>query len=173
MAEGVTERDLVILEEQLGRRPRGVRAIERRCPAGHPQVIRVYPLIDEKPFPTLFWLTCPSLIGQIARLEHQGWIERLEQLIERDPELRARYLRDHRAYIEERWRELSPEDREWVIERGLAPVFRERGIGGLRDRTKVKCLHLHYAHHQARGENVIGEWLVEHFEIVECPAEGS
>ena len=171
MADRVTERDLAILEEQLGRSPRGVRAIERRCSAGHPQVIRVYPLLDGKPFPTLYWLTCPSLIKQIARLEHQGWIERLERRMERAPEMRARYFESHRAYIEERWRELSEGDRQWVIERGLEPIFEERGIGGLRDWTKVKCLHLHYAHYQARGENVIGAFLVESFQITECPAE--
>jgi len=163
----VTEAELEVLAEQLGRRPRGVRAIERYCPAGHPQVIRVYPLIDGNPFPTLFWLTCPELIKQLTRLEYEGVIEALERLIERDPRFRARYHQNHRDYIEERWKELNEHDRRWVEEQGLSAVFKERGIGGLRNWDAVKCLHMHYAHHKARA-NVIGEWLESRFDLREC-----
>jgi len=93
----VSERDLKVLKEQLGRPPRGVLAIERRCPAGHPQVIRVYPLIDGEPFPTLFWLTCPEIVKQISRLEHESWIRKLEERIARDPEFRRRYHEAHKG----------------------------------------------------------------------------
>ncbi len=163
----ISPRDLQLLLEQLGRYPRGLRAVERYCPAGHPQVIRVYPLIDEEPFPTLFWLSCPVLVRQISRLEHEGWIEKLERLIQQDQNLRARYHENHRAYIEERWAQLTARDRRWIFERGLAPLFRERGIGGLQDWDRVKCLHMHYAHHRAR-KNVLGEWMEKHFELKEC-----
>lgn len=163
----VSQQDLKILKEQLGRPARGVRAIERYCPAGHPQVIRVYPLAGGKPFPTLFWLSCPSLVQQISHLEYQGWIERIERYILEDPKFRARYHQDHRAYIEERWKELTERDRHWIKEQGLESVFLRRGIGGLKDWDKVKCLHMHYAHHRVR-ENVIGQWLEEHCEIIEC-----
>lgn len=164
----VSEHDLRVIEEQLGRRPRGVLAVEHRCPASHPQVIRVYPLIEGKPFPTLFWLTCPEVVRQISRLEHEGWIERLEELIQSDPELRRRYHESHRAYIRERWEALSEEDRRWVEAHGLLEVFQGRGIGGLRNWDRVKCLHMHYAHYQARGENPIGKWIEERFPIREC-----
>jgi hypothetical protein len=167
-SRGVDERDLRVIEEQLGRRPRGVLAVERRCPAGHPQVIKVYPLLGEEPFPTLFWLTCPEIVRQISRLEHEGWIERLEELIQSDPELRRRYHESHRAYLRERWETLLEPDRRWIEEHGLLEVFQKRGIGGLRDWDRVKCLHMHYAHHKARGNNPIGEWIEEHFEIREC-----
>ncbi|OGF55685.1 MAG: hypothetical protein A2Z21_01620 [Candidatus Fraserbacteria bacterium RBG_16_55_9] len=166
----VSEYEMKILAEQLGRLPREVRAIERYCPLGHPQVIRVYPLIGEKPFPTLFWLTCPSLIQQISRLEYQGVIEIVERLVQVDVSFRARYHKDHRTYITERWAELSEDDRRWVEAKGLRLVFMERGIGGVRDWDTVKCLHMHYAHHQAR-ENVIGRWLDDHYAIVECQAK--
>jgi len=164
----VSKDDLQRIEEQLGRRPRGVLSVERRCPAGHPQVIKVYPLIEKEPFPTLFWLTCPRIIQQISRLEHEGWIERLEELLQADPELRRRYHAGHRAYIRERWETLTERDRRWIEEQGLLEVFQERGIGGLRDWDAVKCLHMHYAHHKARGENPIGEWVEKRFGIREC-----
>ena len=164
----VSERDLQALEAQLGRPPRGVLAIERRCPAGHPQVIRVYPLIDGEPFPTLFWLTCPEIVKQISHLEHESWIRKLEERIARDPEFRRRYHEAHKAYIEERWRQLTERDRRRIEEQGLSDVFRKRGIGGLKSWDAVKCLHMHYAHFKARGQNPIGAWIEARFEIREC-----
>ena len=78
-AAGVSGEDLSMLESQLGRKPSGVLRVERYCPAGHPQVIRYYPLSLSpeaevlSPFPTLFWLTCPSLIRQVSEFESYGW----------------------------------------------------------------------------------------------------
>lgn len=168
------ERDLRIIAQQIGREPRGVLSVERRCRWGFPQVIKVYPLLREGPrweiFPTLFWLTCPTLIKQLARLEHQGYIEKLEQLIAEDRRLGKGYHRNHREYIEERWATLTEDDRRFVEERGLAEALKRRGIGGIADWDKVKCLHLHYAHHLARG-NVIGRWLEAHHDLKECPPE--
>ena len=43
-AADASEDDLDMLETQLGRRPTGVLEVEVYCPAGHPQVIRYYPL---------------------------------------------------------------------------------------------------------------------------------
>jgi hypothetical protein len=163
----IAPHEMQILEQQLGRPPRGVRAIERFCPAGHPQVIRVYPLIDAKPFPTLFWLSCPSLVQQISRLEYRGVITTLEQLIQDDASFRADYHKNHRAYVQERWEQLSPEDCLWVQTQGLRSAFLTRGIGGLQDWNQVKCLHMHFAHHRAR-ESVIGRWIEEHYTIREC-----
>jgi hypothetical protein len=170
----IEERDLEIIRRQLGRPPRGVIAIERRCRWGYPQVIKVYPLLHGEgeafPFPTLFWLTCPALIEQLSALEHRGYIKELEKQLAEDEELRQEYYQNHRDYIAERWAALTAEDRALVEERGLASVLKERGIGGLADWDRVKCLHLHFAHHLAR-ENVLGRWIENHFPIEECSSE--
>jgi hypothetical protein len=163
----VTQRDLEILEVQLGRPARGVQALERSCPVGHPQVIRVYPLLDGRPFPTLFWLSCPALIRQISQLEYQGLIEILEGQIQRDRRLREHYHENHRDYIRERWAQLTQSDRCRIETQGLSRVYLRRGIGGLRDWSRVKCLHMHYAHHRAR-QNVIGQWLEQNFTLEPC-----
>jgi len=137
-------------------------------------VIKVYPLIREagkfEIFPTLFWLSCPNLIEQISRLEYQGVIKRLEALIAEDRAFRERYHQNHREYILERWQLLSPEDRAFLKARKLEETLKKRGIGGIKDWNKVKCLHLQYAHYLAR-ENVIGQWLAEHFVIRACSAD--
>lgn len=168
------ETALRALRDQLGREPRGLLGIERRCRWGYPQVIRVYPLLKGPsgvaPFPTLFWLTCPALVDQLARLEQQGYVKAAERALAEDERLRCEYHEDHRRYLAERWAILSPEDRALAEELGLAPALRERGIGGLADWDKVKCLHLHYAHHLARG-SALGRWLEARFQLEECPPE--
>ncbi|MBI1729942.1 DUF501 domain-containing protein [Candidatus Acetothermia bacterium] len=163
----ISSADLATIEQQLGRPPRGALGVETRCPAGHPQVIRVYPLIDGKPFPTLFWLSCPNLVAQISRLEHQNYIQKIEELIRQDASFRERVFKNHRENIHERWAELSQADIVFIDKKGYRSQLLDYGIGGIKNWESVKCLHLHYAHHLAR-ENAIGQWLDEHFQIEKC-----
>ena len=59
----VAESDTEVIAAQLGRRPRGVRAIACRCPCGLPCVIETAPRLDDgAPFPTLYYLTCPQAV---------------------------------------------------------------------------------------------------------------
>ena len=52
---------------------------------------------------------------------------------------------------------------------GLWDAFQRRVIGGIVDRATVKCLHLHFAHHLARG-STIGAWIEREAVIAPCPA---
>src|SRR5262245_5849430 len=82
--------DLAIVESQLGRPPRAFRRVAVRCPFGRPAVTEQSPFDRSgTPFPTQFWLTCPHLVRQVARLEAAGGVERWSQLALADPELRA------------------------------------------------------------------------------------
>jgi hypothetical protein len=62
-----------------------------------------------------------------------------------------------------RWETLSVEDRAYCEARGASHVeaLRERGIGGYATDDQVKCLHVHYAHFLATGDNIVGEWVQE------------
>ena len=74
--------DVVAVREQLGREPTTTFAVAARCPGGHPLVIRNNPVdADGKPFPTLYWLTCPEAVRRVSGLESDGWIDRLESEI--------------------------------------------------------------------------------------------
>ena len=42
--------------------------------------------------------------------------------------------------------------------RGDDAILEKCGVGGLRVPEQVKCLHLHYAHFLATGDNLVGEW---------------
>ena len=145
---------------------------ERRCPSGHVAVRRCYPLRWDGdrplPFPTLFWLACPHLTREMARLEHDGWVARVESRIEEDDTLRRRVHADHRDYAEERRRSLRDVDRPRLLAAGLESSL-DVGIGGIRNRDAVKCLHLHYAHHLARG-SAIGELIDRLGEVSPCRA---
>lgn len=132
--------------------------VETRCPSGHPQVLRCYPLRTGsgrfEPFPTLFWLVCPALRAALSRLEHEGWIRRLGQRLRDDAAFLASVESDHASYATERWSLLSAPDRDEIRRRGLEGELTKTGIGGIRDWATVKCLHLHYAHHLARGSAI-------------------
>jgi hypothetical protein len=168
--EPLSLKDEKVIAKQLGRVPRSLQGIEQRCPYGYPQVVRVYPLVAGKPFPTLFWLTCPFLTKQIDRLEAEGWIKCLQALLETDSSLAAALREAHQTYITERNRLLSPEDRATLEETGMLKDLLEKGIGGTADFARVKCLHLHVAHALAR-KNPIGKRVLQHLQNHACPPE--
>ena len=155
----VTEADLVVLEEQLGRRPRAVVAVAARCRCGRPAVIVNRPLsVDERGklsvFPTLFWLTSPYLVREVSVLEAEGWIGMLRERFA-DPEWARAMHASHAATAALRLK-LCPED-ELEALRMTSPrqyqVLAQSGVAGMRgERSEigVKCLHAHLADYLAR-----------------------
>jgi exopolyphosphatase/guanosine-5'-triphosphate,3'-diphosphate pyrophosphatase len=132
---------------QLGREPSIPFTVVARCSPGHPLVILNRP-VDERgnPFPTLYWLTCPDAVKAVARLESEGWIKRLDQEVELDPDLRAALRRAHDDY---------------AGERGLRHPGAEAWGGVAGAARGVKCLHAHYAYHLAGGNDPIGAWVAD------------
>ena len=159
------------IARQMGRRARCVVAVAARCPAGHPAVITCYPLRREggrlTPFPTLYWLTCPSLSRSLAHLERDGAIAAIGAELAADPVLQAGLRRNHEQYIAQRWATLSAEDRLLMSGSDLAAFFQTRGIGGMTNLAAVKCLHLHFAQHLAGG-NVLGELVARRYALRAC-----
>ena len=163
----VTVADLETISWQIGRRPRGVRAVAKRCSFGFPQAIQVMPVIDEAPFPTLFWLTCPHLLREVSRLEADGWVGQLEARMAGDAKLAGEMADAHERYVALRESLLSPETREKLIAQGRYGALKERGIGGLSDRSRLKCLHLHVAHELGES-NPIGAIVLHQLANPEC-----
>jgi len=115
--------------------------------AGIPRVIRVASLVDEKPFPTLFWLVDPELGYAIDQLEAGGAIARLQQLIDSDQSLQSDMARDHRAHIELRNSYMSKAMVDRLKSLDYFDVLQKRGIGGIEDFGRIRCLHTWYAAH--------------------------
>lgn len=150
--------------ELLGREPRGLEAIAVVAPGGDPMVIRVASLVDDKPFPTLFWLVDPDLCYRIDQVEAGGQIKRFQAIIDTDPALREAMAQDHRAYIALRDSFVSPTDRQRLHELGFGDVLSGRGIGGIADFSRIRCLHTWYGAHLVVPNTVgrlLDDWWME------------
>jgi hypothetical protein len=137
----VDPQDLAVVQEQLGRVPRGVAAVAHRCPCGGPDVLRTEPrLPDGTPFPTTFYATCPRLTGAISTLETSGLMREMTERLGRDPGLASAYAAAHRDYLRRRAE--------------LGDVAEIAGISAGGMPTRVKCLHVLVAHSLAVGPGV-------------------
>ncbi len=147
----------------LGREPRGLEAIAVFTSAGEPAVIRVASLVGGKPFPTMFWLVEPSLNYAIDQAEAGGLIARLQARVDAEPELRRAMAADHAAHVELRDSYISPAQRAEIDALGFADVLRRRGIGGIEDGARIRCLHTWYAAHLV-VPNTVGRLLDVHWQ---------
>ena len=152
--------DLEVVERQLGRKIDNFRRVVKRCKWGFPMVIESFPEKNGKPFPTLYWLTCPHLRKEVSKLESDGWIRKFQEMIQKDGTFRERLMKAHLQVMMER--EKLVEDEE------IKDVLREVGSGGIRDLTKVKCLHLHLADFLSGVDNPIGEMVWSMIYEKEC-----
>lgn len=137
--------------ELLGRHPQGHYEIVVRREDGWPVVLRNDPLLSTgRPMPTRYWLIDRELNRWIGQLESDGGVDRAEAEVDPDALVAA-----HRAYAAER-DQAMPAGHE-----GPAP---SGGVGGTR--IGVKCLHAHYAHFLAGGDDPVGRWVDDHLRAV-------
>lgn len=137
----ISEADLEVVAVQLGRRPRGARAVAHRCGCGLPDVVETAPrLADGSPFPTLFYLTCPRAVAACSRLESEGLMREMNARLAEDLDLAARYRAAHEDYLA----------RRNAIE--FVPEIAGISAGGMPGR--VKCLHALLAHSLAVGPGI-------------------
>jgi hypothetical protein len=156
----VPERTRRRIAELLGREPRGLEEVAVSSAAGEPMVIRVAPLVDDKPFPTLFWLVDPELSYRIDRAEASGLIKRLQRRVDADPQLQESMRSDNLAYMRLRERYTDQATARRLVEFGFEDVFARKGVGGIGDFTRIRCLHTWYAAHLV-VPNTVGSLLDE------------
>src|SRR3982750_4816485 len=126
----IDPRDLVAVGRQIGRTPRGTRAVAPRCPCGLPDVVETAPrLADGTPFPTLYYLTCPRAATAVSTLESAGAMRDMSARLAADPELARRYQLAHERYLARR------------ATIAVVPEIEGVSAGGMPSR--VKCLHVH------------------------------
>ena len=134
--------DARTVARQLGRAPRGQWAVARRCHLGVPMSIESHPVMDDgAPFPTLFWLTCPLLIKRAAKLEAEGRMSSLNELLSQRDDLREDVARAAEKLVARR------DGHAVLADAGPPP-------GGGPDR--IKCLHAHLAQELADPPNPVG-----------------
>jgi hypothetical protein len=144
----ISRTDETAVAEQLGRPPRGVRAVAHRCPCGLPDVVETAPrLPDGTPFPTLYYLTCPRAVAAISGLEAGGAMREMTARLG-DEATRTGYHCAHADYLARRDAAADAA--------GVEPLPPgTQSAGGMPDR--VKCLHALVAHELAApGSNPFG-----------------
>ncbi len=129
-------RDQAVVARQLGRAPKPFR-VAARCPFGLPSVIENE---RAREMPTSFWVTCPSLVAAISRVESTGGVREARESVG-----------------EERVEETHAEHR--VLYASRVAGVREEAAGS------VKCLHAFTALHLAGSiPNAVAEWTLERIE---------
>ena len=154
----VTSCDIEAVTRLLGREPRGLRAIPIRTANGQPVVLQVASLVDNKPFPTLFWLVNPQLNLAIDRMEAAGVIAQLQIRLDSEPIYQQQLADAHRAYIQLRSELMTASERRRIKQLGFQSVFEQRGIGGIKHFNRIRCLHTYYAAHLV-SPNLVGQWV--------------
>ena len=157
----LTPNQLSIIEQQLGRKPRGLVRIAAFS-KDIPLVLQMRSLIEDKPFPTLYWLSSKTLNKAIGQIEGQGWVKTIERRLMEDESLRNIFLANQQSYTDSRWNKVAPKDKTRIATLGFTELFKQYGIGGITEWQKVRCLHMQYAHHLAE-KNIIGELMDEEF----------
>lgn len=163
---GVSRAEREAVAALLGREPRGLRAVAVVDDNGEPQVIRVASLVDDKPFPTLFWLVDKTLGYRIDQVEAGGLIKVFQQRIDASDTLQASMVDDHRAYIALRNQYLSSDELNALKRLGFYAVLQRRGIGGIEDFSRIRCLHTWYGAHLV-VPNTVGKLLDDYWHHAE------
>jgi uncharacterized protein len=131
MADSFKDYDAVA--RQLGRPPRPFR-VAARCPFGLPSVIENE---RTREMPTSFWVTCPSLVAAISRVESTGGVREAREAV--GASVVEEIHNEHRSLYGTR-------------------------VAGVRDaaRGSVKCLHAFTALHVSGViPNPLAEWTIQ------------
>ncbi len=160
--ELVSESEFQQVKQLLGRSPRGLRSLAVSGVDGRPVVIQVASLVNDKPFPTLFWLVDPDVNYAIDREEARGLIADFQCQVDASEVLQLALVKDHQAHIALRWELMTPEVKERVEFLGFLPALENRGIGGIENFQRIRCLHTYYAAHLVIP-NTIGKLLDAHW----------
>lgn len=163
--EAPSEADLETIHLQLGKLRYRPISVLTRCAAGRPQVVLSYfgtrPDRPDRggPSANVYWLTCPHLRKHVDRLEATGWIRQLEaelQAVEAD---RDQLAADQATYAAEAQQLAASIPADWP------PPRLDTGIGGVSDRTRLKCVHAHLSFHLSHPEGgVAGRRTLERLE---------
>jgi uncharacterized protein len=129
-------KDYNAVARQLGRRPRPFH-VAARCPFGLPSVIENK---RTREMPTSFWVTCPSLVAAISRVESTGGVREAREAVD-----------------------------EAIVEEIHSQHLSRYGtrVAGVRDgaRGSVKCLHAFTALHVSGAiPNPVAEWTLRRLE---------
>ena len=157
--------DTIVVRGQIGREPHAMTGVPARCPFGFPAVVEDLPYdASGRPFPTLYYCTCPTLVAAVSRLESDGGVARWTARLAAEPAL-ARSAAKAAADEAERRTDLVDRHRLTMVDGGASL---SSGVGGVSDLLAVKCLHAHVAHALARPGYGLGDVMLAEIDDPWC-----
>ncbi len=161
----ITKEQFDLITKQLGRSPIGALEVVALDRDGQPAVLKVDPLADGKPFPSMYWLTSPLLHKAISHIESSAWIKEFENVtLPENQNYKDRLKKDNENYRKMRWELFLSLHDEAGVNEGFIKVIKNTGIGGIQSFDRVRCLHMHYAYHLVHG-GLVGELLDNEFNL--------
>jgi uncharacterized protein len=154
--------DKEIIKEQLNSKEVFISGICERCIYGFPQVIFLNPVkevdgrnyLNYEAISNIIWLTCPYLNDRIHELENKSYIKKIQKIIQEDTMFRELMVKAHANYFFIRnivFRKYTGS----MLETENIDLSKS-GIGGIRDLSMIKCLHLHFCHYYVCKDNIAG-----------------
>lgn len=116
-------------------------------------VAKISPVVEGKPFPTIFWLVGPQIYKDISEVEGKGFTKIIQQKVHSSEVLKADLARIHQSYCDDRVRFFN--ELELSLPTNMMATINETGVGGVKEKQYIRCLHMFYAYHLIRP-NVIG-----------------
>lgn len=159
--------ELNIIKGQLEDPAENVIKVIKYCPTNYPMVILVHPFYNDKPFPTIYWLSCPVIKEDIFKLEDAGYIERLKIKKNETKEFRKKLEDAHNRYSKSRIDLLSENELENAkeISEDLFNMLLKSGVAGIREKEGIKCLHGHFADYIITRDNPVGREVAKEIDI--------
>lgn len=151
-----------IIEIQLERKINNFIKTLKYCPFQYPAVVLVDPFRKNIPAPTIYWLSCPYLNYKVDRLEADtNLIKRLGDKLNDDASFKRAMNSAHEKYAEKRRKLLNDKKlkKAEIISEDLLNTIKFSGVGGIKDKNGIKCLHTHLAHFLAGGDNPVGSFV--------------
>jgi len=148
------------IELQLDRKIDNFLKTALYCPFGFPAVITVKPFANNTAAPTIYWLSCPYLNYEVGRLEAESdLISELGKKLKTDMEFKVLMEAAHQRYAEKRKKLLSAAELQKAreVSEDLYRMLVESGVGGIREKEGIKCLHTHLADFLVEKSNPAGE----------------
>jgi len=152
--------DLQILKWQLGQESIRLLKVVKRCRFGYPMVILLNPMteedkVDYKSISNPMWLTCPFLNKKIHELESNGYIIKVKEFIDSDPD-NIEIMRN--AHVNYYYLRRSIFNMNFTLGEAFGKYSKilSSGVGGTKDIEHVKCLHQHFGHFLVCNDNIVG-----------------
>jgi len=160
--DNYTDRDIDAIKWQIRSDSVPVCAVAERCVFGFPRIVVLSPLgakgagdpVNHEALSNLVWLTCPYLNDMIHRYEDRGYVSKIASFIESRQVLKEMMAAAHSHFYYFR-KKLYRDFFSDMYPDELIGLF-NTGVGGIRDGSTLKCLHMNFAHYRLDDSNVAG-----------------